>query len=469
MNRQKWLLIEIMIAELIACSFCMVATFLVVSYMGPITGIDLPGNNSENPIDETATVQSAQTLQTPTATLAFTPTLTQFSTFAPTPISIQTLTPTQLPNQICQNNSAFVADVTVPDGTALAGGQTYNKIWRVRNAGTCTWGNGYTFRFAGGDLMGASSVISVPNTPPGTTADLLIPMVAPSTLGAHTGYWRLCNPSGACFGATLSVRINVVAPAQATAVPSISYFSASATTIVAGASTTLYWSLVSNADYVMIDNGIGLVASTGSITVSPGATTTYTLYAYRGSSVQTAQLTVTIASGTCSGNPSIEHFIASSTTIALGSSTTLDWGLVGNANYVEIDNDIGAVATPGSVTVSPGTTTTYTLYAYCGSNAQIAQVVITVVPPTPTSTMTATPTSTATLTPTQTAVPPTATPTSTMTATPTPTATLTPTQTAVPPTATPTETSTSTQTAVPLTATPTETSTPTQTPTVVKP
>ena len=195
MNRQKWLMIGIMTAELIACIFCMVVTFLMVSYMGLITGVDSPGNNSKNPIDETATVQSAQTLQTPTATLAFTPTPTRVSTLAPTPVSLQTVTATQSPNQTCQNNSAFVADVTVPDGTALAAGQTYNKIWRVRNTGTCTWGNGYTFTFVGGDLLGASSVISVPNTSPGTTADLLIPMVAPSTLGAHTAIGDCAIPA----------------------------------------------------------------------------------------------------------------------------------------------------------------------------------------------------------------------------------------------------------------------------------
>jgi hypothetical protein len=396
MSRKNGIMIEIMIAELIACGLCMLAVFLIVSSMRLITGIDSLGNNTESSVVETATVQSVQPFQMQTATLA--------STLAPTPASLQTLTANQSPNHTCQNNSAFVADVTVPDGTALAIGQTYNKIWRVRNAGTCTWRDGYTFTFVRGDLMGANSVISVPNTAPGTTADLLIPMVAPSTLGVHTGYWRLCNPSGACFGATLYVMINVVTPvpSPSAVTPSISYFTASATTIRAGASTTLYWGSISNADYVMIDNGIGRVATPDSITVNPVTTTIYTLYAYRGSSVQTAQLTITVASGTCAGTPSIEYFTASSTTIALGSSTTLYWGLVGNAKYVEIDHGIGGVATPGSVTMSPGATTTYTLYAYCGSNAQIAKVVITVVPPTPTSTPTAT------STPTQTTMPPTA-------------------------------------------------------------
>ncbi|MGE5262012.1 MAG: Ig-like domain-containing protein, partial [Acidobacteriota bacterium] len=36
----------------------------------------------------------------------------------------------------CTNFALFVADVTVPDGTAFASGQTFNKIWRLRNTGT---------------------------------------------------------------------------------------------------------------------------------------------------------------------------------------------------------------------------------------------------------------------------------------------------------------------------------------------
>jgi hypothetical protein len=295
MNRQNGLVIELMIAELIACGFCMVVTFLMVLYMGPITGVDSLGNNTDSPVVEAVTVQSVQTFQTPTATLAFTLTPTRLATLARTPIYLQTLPATQSPNYRCQNNSAFVADVTVSDGTAFAIGQTYNKIWRLRNTGTCTWGNGYTFTFVRGDLMGPTSVISVPNTVPGTTADLLIPMVAPLTPGVHTGYWRLCNPSGACFGATLYVMINVVAPVQVpSAVPSVPYFTASATTIRAGASTTLYWGLVSNADCVTIDNGIGLVATSGSITVSPVTTTIYTLYADCGSNAQIAQVIITV-------------------------------------------------------------------------------------------------------------------------------------------------------------------------------
>ncbi len=117
----------------------------------------------------------------------------------------------------CANTSAFVADVTVPDGTLLAPGQTFNKIWRIRNSGSCTWGTGYQLVFVTGEAMTASTVIAVPNTAPGATVDLLVAMTASTTPGVHAGQWRLKSASGTVFGDSLSVSINVQSPAAPTA------------------------------------------------------------------------------------------------------------------------------------------------------------------------------------------------------------------------------------------------------------
>lgn len=85
----------------------------------------------------------------------------------------------------------------------------------------------------------------------------------------------------------------------------------------------------------------------------------------------------------CSGTPIISSFTGSPTTISAGNSTTLSWGAVTNAEYVEIDNGIGGVATPGSTSVSPPTTTTYTMTARCGADIATRQVTITVNPVAP--------------------------------------------------------------------------------------
>lgn len=72
----------------------------------------------------------------------------------------------------------------------------------------------------------------------------------------------------------------------------------------------------------------------------------------------------------CGGPPVIAFFNANPATITAGQSSTLNWGPVTNANSAVIDQGIGGVATPGSTTVKPAATTTYTLTAVgCGGTA----------------------------------------------------------------------------------------------------
>jgi uncharacterized repeat protein (TIGR02543 family) len=79
------------------------------------------------------------------------------------------------------------------------------------------------------------------------------------------------------------------------AVPIITFFSAVPSTITAGESSTLSWS-VTDATSVTIDNGVGTVALSGSTTVSPVTTTTYTLTATNTAGSVTATTTVTVSS-----------------------------------------------------------------------------------------------------------------------------------------------------------------------------
>ena len=228
----------------------------------------------------------------------------------------------------CMDDAEFVADVTISDGTVLAARQAFDKIWRVRNTGTCTWGPSYQFTLLSGQVM-ATTPIGVPVTAPGRTVDVSVPMTAPAAPGTYSSFWRMRNLDGAFFGVTLNVTIRIA-------------------------------------------NG---------------------------------------AATTCAGTPNIESITASTTTLTLGQSATLSWGMVSNAESAVIDNNIGGVATPGSIRVAPPATTTYTLTARCGSNTRTAQVTITVnpapraspsltpVPPTPTATATIAPSPTVTASP----------------------------------------------------------------------
>jgi len=298
---------------------------------------------------------------------------------APTPIP--TATATTAPAG-CTNDAQFDRDVTVPDGTIFAAGQTFDKIWRLSNKGTCAWGAGYQFVFVSGTAMTTNTIVNVPATASGTTVDIKVPMTAPNTPGTYTGNWRMRSQSGVLFGGGVSVKIVVPAPSGCVGTPNIASFTASATTITAGSSTTLNYGLVANAQSAEIDQGIGGIETPGSRTVNPTTSTTYTLTAKCGSNIKTAQVTITVnpAPAACSGAPVIISFSAANPTIKTGSSTTLNWGAVNNADSAEIDQDIGGVLTPGSKSVSPTKTTTYTLTARCGTIADTRQVIITVTP-----------------------------------------------------------------------------------------
>ena len=175
---------------------------LCVLALFPITVLAMPllQSNNQQP-DPQATVQAmvtqtviSMTLNAPTQT-PLPPTLT------PIPVtSTAVATSTQAPVTYC-DWVAFIKDVTIPDGATLLPGETFTKIWRLKNRGTCTWTPDYMLVFSSGSQMGGTTAIRLPAyVAPGQTIDISVTLTAPSTTGAYTGYWMLRNPSGALFG-----------------------------------------------------------------------------------------------------------------------------------------------------------------------------------------------------------------------------------------------------------------------------
>jgi len=143
--------------------------------------------------------------------------------------------------------------------------------------------------------------------------------------------------------------------------------------IITGASSILSWT-TTNATTFSIDQGVGsLSTANGSVTVSPSVTKTYTLTATGAGGTVTCQQTIIVSANpppTCS-------LTASASTILSGNSTTLSW-TTANATSVSIAPGIGAVATNGSRSVSPSSTTTYVLTATGPGGTVTCQKIITV-------------------------------------------------------------------------------------------
>lgn len=182
--------------------------------------------------------------------------------------------------------------------------------------------------------------------------------------------------SGPVGTVTKQLTVTVVPPPTAT-------FSATPTTISEGEAAILGWT-TTNATNISIDSGIGAVPTSGTRSVSPAATTTYTLTASGIGGSTMKQVTVTVTPP----KPQIS-FAAAPRTIAEGESSTLSWTVL-NATSVSIDHGIGNGPTTGSTSVSPATTTTYRLSATGPGGSSSAQVTVTVLAA-PVITFTATP------------------------------------------------------------------------------
>ena len=143
-------------------------------------------------------------------------------------------------------------------------------------------------------------------------------------------------------------------------------FEANPPTITPGQQATLSWT-TTGASQVNI-SGVGTVAANGSTTVSPTQTTTYTLtLTTADGKTVTSPVTITVNVGTV---PQVLQFVASPQSIDPGGSTKLCWQVSG-ATSITIVPGIGSNLSPNDcATVSPSSTTTYTLTAV-NSSGQI--------------------------------------------------------------------------------------------------
>ncbi len=153
---------------------------------------------------------SATPLPLPTATLPTVPTLT-----------LATGQPIQTPQPVASaDNAAWVADVTVPDGTVFWKNQSFTKTWKIMNTGTTTWDPSYKLVYIDGPILGESLVVSISEpVKPNEQIQLSVPMKSPAELGTVVNYWRMMNGQGQLFGDAFYVQIVVGTTSERTATP----------------------------------------------------------------------------------------------------------------------------------------------------------------------------------------------------------------------------------------------------------
>jgi hypothetical protein len=313
-----------------------------------------------------------------------------FATATPIP-------PTPAPQaQDCIYDATLAADVSIPYGTQLAPGQGFNKVWQLRNTGSCPWDAGANLAFVGGFPLSAPNSVAVPATAPGATTDVTIPMVAPTSGGSYSSVWQMRDALGQLFGNRLVVLINVPGgrpPPVPTPVPpqpgpSINFW-ADATSLRGGQCTTLHWN-VTGVRAVFLTHGgrrQGVVGQ-GSQSVCPAGTgETYRLsVTLQDNSERTRDIRINVTSPAPKPSARVD-FSADSTKITIGTCTNVRW-YTQNVSRVELHNgsNWSVVGGTGSQQVCPAYPTTYRLRATDLNGKIIAREVTvnTKTPPLPT-------------------------------------------------------------------------------------
>lgn len=209
-NLFLWILVAVLVLSGIIA--------LVTAFSGGASGEDEVNAVYTNAAATVAAQQMTLLASAPSAT----PTLsvTQTSTATVTPLASPTLFVSQsiasntpgsgaASGAVGCNNSAYVADVTIPDDTAVTPGQTFTKTWKLSNTGSCPWTTAYKVSFVSGNAMGGVATPLTITVAPGASGDVSVAMTAPPTAGDAIGYWILTSDSGQNFGTSFYVKVKV--------------------------------------------------------------------------------------------------------------------------------------------------------------------------------------------------------------------------------------------------------------------
>jgi hypothetical protein len=185
------------------------ALFLTGILCACSSGTSSPSIQEASSTAAVATAVRTTSLFVPSPTSASSPASQESPILSPTsPLSSNPTNALTRKAPLC-NDSSFLDDVTIPDGTILAPGENFVKTWKFKNTGTCTWTISYAIGFAYGNAMRGTATKLPNSVNPGASIDISLDMAAPNATGWYSGWWRLKTESGDFFGDFVYVSILV--------------------------------------------------------------------------------------------------------------------------------------------------------------------------------------------------------------------------------------------------------------------
>ena len=148
--------------------------------------------------------------------------------FTETPLPTATEDPNTPTPTPCIDAMEFIQDLNYDDEDLtnfpdVDPGEAFQKGWRIKNSGSCTWNSSYFIKYTHGSSPAAQmggQLTSIKGTVnPGQTYDMYVDLVAPQEPGEYVGNWQMHNSANKPFGQTIWVAVEVrnLNPATATA------------------------------------------------------------------------------------------------------------------------------------------------------------------------------------------------------------------------------------------------------------
>lgn len=172
---------------------------------------------SPTPAEPTPDVAAVRTSAASTVVSQFTLTAAAFSPTAPPPPT-ETLPPeptaTETQPSVAEVTNALgttvvicdkyawditTVDVNYPDNTIVSPGQEFTKTWKIKNIGSCTWGEGYSLIYSYGDKMSGVAQPLPGAIAPGQEVDVSVTFKAPDLPGTYFSFWTMANPQNVPF------------------------------------------------------------------------------------------------------------------------------------------------------------------------------------------------------------------------------------------------------------------------------
>ncbi|MBC8456402.1 MAG: DUF4062 domain-containing protein [Deltaproteobacteria bacterium] len=103
-------------------------------------------------------------------------------------------------NLLTFDDSIFVADVTIPDGTIVEPTEKFEKVWEIRNNGMVVWENRFLREKNRSDLISNSRLVEIPRILPEEVARINVVFTVPKYPGSYRSYWKMVTANGQyCF------------------------------------------------------------------------------------------------------------------------------------------------------------------------------------------------------------------------------------------------------------------------------